>query len=122
MDYITHMKESINTSIILNICKSREISIKLHIFSSQYIKYPIEKCRNLYNFDNKYLINNINDITSYKYKNVMKIIKLIKNDSEVLPIWIINHNNRDVLLYGIDYIIASNIVKKRYINANYIII
>ena len=124
MDCITHMKKSIKNSIKLGIFKSYEISAKHHIFSSEFIKYPIEKCRYLYNFDKKHLINDINNINNYKYikniKNIMKNINIIKTPSDFSSIWIINHNNRDVLLYGIDYIIASNIMKHKDIYANYI--
>jgi hypothetical protein len=57
------------------------------------------------------------DISSIKYFQ-----KRIQQQKEILPIWIIQKNNKYILLDGAHRIVANYIEERRHIYANIIII
>jgi hypothetical protein len=125
MDYIRIVKDSIRTSIALNLFRSDEESTIKHIFFSKLIFFPLSKCKKLYNFNSERLKKSAiksyplydrprgnKDISSVKYYQ-----KIIKNKLNFQPIWIIKINNNYTLLDGAHRIVASYIENKKYIPA-----
>jgi hypothetical protein len=125
MDYIRIVKDSVRTSIALNLFRSDEESTIKHIFFSKLISFPLSKCKKLYNFNSERLKKSAiksyplydrprgnKDISSVKYYQ-----KIIKNKLNFQPIWIIKINNNYTLLDGAHRIVASYIENKKYIPA-----
>jgi len=125
MDYIQVLRDSIETSVSMKLYKSKEEATMKHIFNSKLISFPLSKCTNLNNFNperlqtsaiKSYPLHNRprgdKDISSVKYYQ-----KLIKNKSDIQPIWLIKNNNNYILLDGAHRIVASYIENKQYIPA-----
>ena len=125
MDYIQVLRDSIETSVSMKLFKSKEEATMKHIFNSELISFPLSKCKNLNNFNperlqssavKSYPLHNRprgdKDISSVKYYQ-----KLIKNKSDIQPIWLIKNNNNYILLDGAHRIVASYIENKQYIPA-----
>ena len=117
MDYISLLQHSIGTSVHLKIFKNRESSSKAHIFESKLIKIPLKTFNNVDNFNpnrlqksavKAYPLNDRprgnNDISSVKYYQ-----KQIQQKKEIAPIWMIQKNNKYILLDGAHRIVASYI-------------
>jgi len=111
--------DSIETSIYMKIFKNREEAAFSHIFNSKLVKIPLNtfKNDNVDNFDSVRLQNSAikaypltdrprgnKDIISIKYYQ-----KQIKQKKEITPIWMIQKNNKYILLDGAHRIIASYI-------------
>ena len=124
MDYIQVLRDSIETSISMNLFKDKQEAIMKHIFNSKLKYFSISKCKNLNNFNPKrlqksaikaYPLNDRprgnKDIQSVKYYQ-----KQIQNKIDIAPIWIIKKNNY-ILLDGAHRIVASYIENKNYIPA-----
>ncbi len=129
MNYIQVIKDSVETSVSMKIFKNKKESSFAHIFKSKLTKIPLSKFKNVDNFNPQrlkksaveaYPLNNrprgTNDINSVKYYQ-----KLIKENNNITPIWMIKKNNKFILLDGAHRIVASYIENKKYVNA-YIII
>lgn len=129
MNYIQVIKDSVETSVSMKIFKNVKESSFAHIFKSKLTKIPLSKFKNVDNFNPQrlkksaveaYPLNNRprgkNNISSVKYYQ-----KLIKENNNITPIWMIKKNNKFILLDGAHRIVASYIENKKYINA-YIII
>lgn len=129
MNYIQVIKDSVETSVSMKIFKNKKESSFAHIFKSKLTKIPLSKFKNVDNFNPQrlkksaveaYPLNNRprgkNDISSVKYYQ-----KLIKENNNITPIWMIKKNNKFILLDGAHRIVASYIENKKYVNA-YIII
>ncbi len=129
MNYIQVIKDSVETSVSMKIFKNKKESSFAHIFKSKLTKIPLSKFKNVDNFNPQrlkksaveaYPLNNRprgkNDINSVKYYQ-----KLIKENNNITPIWMIKKNNKFILLDGAHRIVASYIENKKYVNA-YIII
>jgi hypothetical protein len=117
MDYISLLQHSIDTSVHLKIFKNRESSSKAHIFESKLIKIPLKIFNSVDNFNpnrlqksavKAYPLNDRprgnNDINSVKYYQ-----KQIQKKREIAPIWMIQKNNKYILLDGAHRIVASYI-------------
>ena len=117
MDYISLLQDSIYTSVHLKIFKNRESSSKAHIFESRLIKIPLKTFNSVDNFNpnrlqksavKAYPLNDRprgnNDISSVKYYQ-----KQIQQKKEIAPIWMIQKNNKYILLDGAHRIVASYI-------------
>jgi hypothetical protein len=130
MNYIPIIKDSVETSVSMNIFKNKKESSFAHIFNSKLVKIPLSIFKNIDNFNpdrlqksavKAYPINNRprgnSDIRSVKYYQ-----KQIKEKKEVTPIWIIEKNKKYILLDGSHRIVASYIEKCKYINAYLIIL
>ena len=120
MDYISLLQHSIDTSVHLKIFKNRESSSKAHIFGSKLIKIPLKTFNNVDNFNSNrlqksavkaYPLNDRprgnNDISSVKYYQ-----KQIQQKKEIAPMWMIQKNNKYILLDGAHRIVASYIENK----------
>ena len=124
-DYINILKDSIDTSVYMKIFKNRDDALNDHIFNSKLVKVPLSKFKNVDNFDpnrlqksavKAYPINNRprgnDDINSVKYYQ-----KKIQQNIEITPIWMIQKNNKYILLDGAHRVVAKYIEDKHYINA-----
>lgn len=120
MDYL---KDSINTSIKIQLFKNKKDSTYAHIFKSNLEKVPLSIFKNVDNFNperlqysaaNAFPINDRprgnDDILSVKYHQ-----KQIQENKEVTPIWVVYKNNRYILLDGVHRVVASYIENKKYI-------
>lgn len=124
-DYIDFLKDSIITSVSMKIFKNVEDASVAHIFKSKLVKLPLSMFTDVDNFNpdrlkkkatKAYPINDRprcdSDITCVKYYQ-----KQIKQKKEISPIWMIQINNKYVLLDGAHRIVASYILGKKNINA-----
>jgi hypothetical protein len=125
MDYIQVLRDSIETSLTMKLFKSKEESLNNHIFNSELILFSLSNCKNLNNFNlerlqksaiKAYPLHNRprgdKDIKSVKYYQ-----KLIKNNIDIQPIWIVKKNNNYILLDGAHRIVASYIENKKNIKS-----
>jgi len=130
-DYVNILQHSIDTSISMKIFKNRDEASVAHIFKSKLVKIPLSVFKNneVNNFDSirlqksavkAYPINDRprgnSDISSVKYYQ-----KQIQQKKEITPIWMIQKNNKYILLDGAHRIVASHIEEQKFINS-YIII
>lgn len=126
MDYVSVLRDSIDTSVSMKIFQNREEASLAHIFRSKLDKIPLSIFKDVDNFDpnrlqltaeDAYPLPNRRprgdkDISSVKfYQNQ------IQQQKEVIPIWLIQQNNKFVLLDGVHRIVASYIEDNKYINA-----
>ena len=129
-DYINFLQDSIDTSVDMKIFKNREDESVAHIFKSMLVKLPLSLFTDVDNFDpnrlkkkaiSAYPINDRprcnSDITCVKYYQ-----KQIQQKKEISPIWLIQINNKYILLDGAHRIVASYILGKKNINAYVIIL
>ena len=129
-DYINFLQDSIDTSVDMKIFKNREDASVAHIFKSMLVKLPLSLFTDVDNFDpnrlkkkaiSAYPINDRprcnSDITCVKYYQ-----KQIQQKKEISPIWLIQMNNKYILLDGAHRIVASYILGKKNINAYVIIL
>ena len=129
-DYIDFLKDSIITSVSMKIFKNIEDASVAHIFKSMLVKLPLSLFTDVDNFNpdrlkkkaiNAYPVNDRprcnSDITCVKYYQ-----KQIQQKKEISPIWLIQINNKYVLLDGAHRIVASYILGKKNINAYVIIL
>ena len=125
MDYISVLQDSIDTSIKIKIYKTREEASIAHIFYSKLIKLDISIFYNVDNFDSNrlhksvekaYPVNNrprgAADIISVEYYQTQ-----LKQEKEIVPIFMINKNNKYILLDGSHRIVVSYIEEKEFIMA-----
>jgi len=119
MDYISIIKDSVETSVSMKIFKNKEEATITHIYNSKLVKIPLTTFNN-YNVDNfnsdrlqksavkAYPLNDRprdnKDISSVKYYQ-----KKIQQKTEITPIWMIQKNKKYILLDGAHRIIASYI-------------
>jgi hypothetical protein len=109
----------------MKIFKNREEASMAHIFKSNLVKIPLSAFTDVDNFNpdrlkkkaiNAYPLNDRprcdSDITCVKYYQ-----KQIKQKKEISPIWMIQINNKYMLLDGAHRIVASYILGKKNINA-----
>ena len=129
-DYINFLQDSIGTSITMKIFKNREDASIAHIYKSKLVKLPLSLFTDVDNFNpdrlkkkavKAYPINDRprcnSDITCVKYYQ-----KQIEEKKEISPIWMIQINNKYMLLDGAHRIVASYILGKKNINAYVIIL
>ena len=125
MDYISTLKDSIETSVTIKLFNTAEESINAHIFNSQLIKIPMSKFKNIENFNpnrlqksaiKAYPLNNRprgnKNISSVKFYQ-----KKIKEKKNILPIWMAIKKGKYILLDGAHRIVASYIEGKLNIDA-----
>jgi hypothetical protein len=125
MDYLSVLQDSIDTSIEIKIFKTREEASIAHIFHSKLVKLHISIFNNIDNFDSNrlqksvekaYPVNNRprgeDDVSSVTYYKTQ-----LQQKNEIIPIFMINKNNKYILLDGSHRIVASYIEEKEQINA-----
>ena len=123
-DYVNIVKDSIDTSVNMEIFKNREDASIAHIFKSKLVKIQLSMFKKVDNFNpnrlqksatKAYPINDRprgnSDINSVKYYQ-----KQIQQKKDITPIWMIHKNNKYILLDGAHRIVASYIEDKQYIN------
>jgi hypothetical protein len=116
-NYLNILKDSIDTSVNMKIFKNREYASMAHIFKSKLIKIRLSVFENVDNFNpdrlqrsakKAYPINDRprgnSDINSVKYYQ-----KQIQQKREITPIWMIQKNNKYILLDGAHRIVASRV-------------
>jgi hypothetical protein len=127
MDYISTIIDSVYTSVAMKIFKNKEDASFSHIFKSKMVKIPLTTFNNN-NVDNfqsdrlqktavqAYPLNNRprgdKDISSVKYYQ-----KQIQKQKEIAPIWMIQKNDKYILLDGAHRIVANYIEKTNNIYA-----
>ena len=124
MDYISTIKDSVYTSVDIKIFKNHEDASYSHIFNSKLVKIPLKIFNNVDNFNSNrlqksavkaYPLNDRprgnKDISSVKYYQ-----KQIQQKKEIAPIWMIQKNNKYILLDGAHRIVASYI-ENTHVNA-----
>ena len=119
--------DSINTSVTMKIFKNKEEAAFSHIFNYKIVKIPLNtfKNNNVDNFNSDrlqksavkaYPLSNrprgTNDISSVKYYQ-----KQIQQQKDIIPIWMIQQNEKYILLDGAHRIVASYIEDTKYIYA-----
>lgn len=117
MDYLSTIKDSVYTSVNSKIFKNYEDASYAHIFNSKLVKIPLKTFNSVDNFNpnrlqasavKAYPLNNRprgnKDISSVKYYQ-----KQINQKKEIAPIWMIQKNDKYVLLDGAHRIVASYI-------------
>jgi hypothetical protein len=129
MNYISTIRDSIETSVKLKLFKNIDDALHMHILKSKLIKLPLSLFKNVENFNYNRLQKSATlaypikdrprgrkDLDSVKYYQ-----KLIQEKKDILPIWIVKKDNKYILLDGAHRIVSSYIENKKYINS-YIII
>jgi hypothetical protein len=124
-DYINFLQHSIDTSVDMKIFKNRQDASMAHIFKSKLVKIPLSAFTDVDNFNPTRLQNSAvkaypihdrprcdSDISCVKYYQ-----KQIQQKKEISPIWMIQKNNKYILLDGAHRIVASHILGKKNINA-----
>jgi hypothetical protein len=125
MDYIFVLQDSIDTSVSMNIFTNKEDATMAHIFKSKLIKIPLTIFKNVDNFnpdrlkstaEDAYPLPNgrprgDKDINSVKFYQ-----KQIQQKQDITPIWMIQQNNKYILLDGAHRVVASYIEDNKYIN------
>jgi hypothetical protein len=117
MDYISTIKDSVYTSVSIKIFKNHKDALYSHIFNSKLVKIPLKIFNSVDNFNSDrlqksavkaYPLNDRprgnKDISSVKYYQ-----KQIQQKKEIIPIWMIQKNNKYILLDGAHRIVASYI-------------
>jgi hypothetical protein len=125
MDYTSILQDSIDTSVSMKIFTNKEDATMAHIFKSKLIKIPLTIFKNVDNFDpdrlkmsaeEAYPLPNgrprgDKDISSVKFYQTQ-----IQQKQDITPIWLIQQNNKYILLDGAHRIVASYIEDNKYIN------
>ena len=125
MDYISSMIDSIDTSVSMKIFKNRKDASMAHIFKSKLVKILLSNFNDVENFNKNRLQKSAvkaypiedrprgnTDIRSVKYYQ-----KQIQQQKDIIPIWMIQQNEKYILLDGAHRFVASYIEDKQYINA-----
>ena len=119
------LRNSVKTSVFLKVFKNEKDAAHAHIFKSAPAKVPIAEFASVDNFTPARLQDSAvkayplddrprgySDISSVKYQQ-----KLLQNQQDLEPIWMIQKNNQYTLLDGAHRIVASYIEGKRHVNA-----
>jgi hypothetical protein len=123
MELLQSMVDSVETSIHLKLFSDKKDASYHHIFKSDYVLFPMNKCKDLENFnsevrlsDNPYPADNRprgkDDLDSVKYHR-----REIKKNGQVEPIWIAKKGNRYIKLDGVHRLVATYLENKRTIPA-----
>ena len=130
MDYIRILKDSISTSVSINIFNNKDDALIAHLYNSKLVKISLSIFNN----------NNVNNFSSDRLQNTPELAypihnrprgdrdirsveyfqKQIKSDIDLLPpIWLVNlnANNKYILLDGSHRIIACYIENIQDIHA-----
>ena len=124
MDYIAVIIDSVDTSVSMKIFKNKNDAMYAHIFKSKLVKLALSIFDNVDNFNPSWLQKSAvkayplndrprgnSDISSVKYYQ-----KQIQQHKE-MTIWMIQENDRYILLDGAHRIVASYIEGNQYIHA-----
>jgi hypothetical protein len=118
MNYIDIIKDSVETSLSLNLYKTREQSLHAHVYKAKLEKIPISAFNHVVNFNTARLQNTPakaypkhdrprgdKDIKSVRY-----YVNKINNGNEISPIWLKRINGQYVLLDGAHRIVATYVI------------
>jgi hypothetical protein len=128
MDYIPSLSDSVSTSVdSLKLFKNKPDALFAHIYKSKLVKIPLSTFEDFkvgnFNSDRlqksavkAYPLTNrprgADDISSVKYYQ-----KQIQQKKDIIPIWMIQQNEKYILLDGAHRIVASYIEDTKYIYA-----
>ena len=116
------LQDSVDTSVTLKICRTKKSSMYHHIFHSKYVRFPLSKLKTLDNFDTDRLSSN-----PYPKENrprgqadldsVLHHRKIIQQQGNTEPIWVVLKKGTYTLLDGAHRIVAAYLEHKRTIPA-----
>ena len=125
MDYISIIKDSIETSVTIKLFKTTAEAILAHIQNSKLVKFPLSKFKNINNFNPNRLQKSAvkaypledrprgnSDINSVKFYQ-----KQLKENKYIQPIWIFKKDKKYTLLDGAHRIVATFTEGNQYIFA-----
>ncbi len=125
MNDISIIKDSVETSVSMKIFKNKKESSFAHIFKSKLKKIPLSTFQHVENFNPERLQKSA--IQAYPLhnrprgdkdiKSVQYYQKLIQQKNNITPIWMIQKNNKYILLDGAHRIVANYIENKKYMYA-----
>ena len=127
MDYVSILQDSIDTAVSMKIFKNREDASLAHIFQSKLDKISLsifKDTNKVENFDPNRLQLTAEDAYPLPRPRGDKDISSVKfyqsqiqQQREIIPIWLIQQNNKYILLDGAHRIVASYIEDVKHINA-----
>ena len=129
MDYISVLQDSIDTAISMKIFKNREDASLAHIFQSKLNKIHLSIFKDTNKVDNfdpnrlqttaeeAYPLPNGRPRGSQDISSVKFYQNQIQQQQDITPIWIIQKNNKYILLDGAHRIVASYIEDIKQLNA-----
>ena len=126
MDYVSIIKDSIATSVFMKIFNNREDALLAHIFNSNLVKIPLSTFEDVENFNPDRLQKTAADSYPLPHgrprgdddvSSVIYYQKQIQQQKEIAPIWMIQKNNKYILLDGAHRIVASYIEDAPHIYA-----
>jgi len=129
MDYISVLQDSIDTAISMKIFKNREDASLAHIFQSKLDKIDLSIFKDTNKVDNfdpnrlkptaeeAYPLPNSRPRGSQDISSVKFYQNQIQQQKDITPIWLIQKNNKYILLDGAHRIVASYIEDNKQLNA-----
>jgi len=129
MDYVSVLQDSIDTAISMKIFKNREHALLAHIFQSKLDKIPLSLFKDINKVDNfdpnrlqltaedAYPLPNGRPRGSQDISSVKFYQNQIQQQKDITPIWMIQQNNKYILLDGAHRIVASYIENIEQLNA-----
>jgi hypothetical protein len=120
MEYLQHMKDSVETSVSIKVFSSLKTSSYYHIFKSKLFRFPLSKCRELNNFNPARLSNDPypKDDRPRGQKDLDSVLyhrRMIRHHGQTEPIWIAFKKGEYTLLDGAHRIISTYLENKRTI-------
>lgn len=119
------LRDSVEKSVAMKVFKNAKDAAHAHIFKSAPVRIPMSEFASVGNFDparlqdsavKAYPLDNrprgYSDISSVKHNQ-----KLIQNQRDLAPIWMIQKNNEYMLLDGAHRIVASYIERQQHVEA-----
>ena len=116
------LQDSVDTSVTLKIFRTKKSSMYHHIFHSKYVRFPLSKLKTLDNFDTDRLSSD-----PYPKENrprgqadldsVLHHRKIIQQQGNTEPIWVVLKKGTYTLLDGAHRIVAAYLEHKRTIPA-----
>ena len=122
MEPINIIQHSVDTSVDMKLFSTRKSSVYYHIFHSSYVKFPLSQLKTVDNFDIKRLSNNPYPTEDRPrgqadLDSVLHHRRIIRQQGDTEPIWIVLKKENYTLLDGAHRIIATYLEHKRTIPA-----
>uniref|UniRef100_A0A6C0KL59 Uncharacterized protein n=1 Tax=viral metagenome TaxID=1070528 RepID=A0A6C0KL59_9ZZZZ len=120
MEFLQDMKDSVETSVRIQLFPSWEQSSYYHIFKSTLVPFPLSKCKDLH-FNTAARPSNDPHLNRTKKEKDLESVsyhrRMINNQGHTTPIWIALKNGEYKLLDGAHRIVATHLEKKETIPA-----
>ena len=114
------LRDSVETSVTIKVFPSLQKAAYHHVFDSEFVKFPISKCRELQNFNPARLSENPypkddrprgqRDLDSVAHHR-----RIIRTQGHTEPIWVASVDGEYTLLDGAHRIVATYLEHKRTI-------